>query len=134
MKFDLSSLERAVASLARALDRSRDAPADEELRDAVIQRFEYTYELCWKMLKRRVEHDHPSPEVVDRMSFRDLLREARERGLIENVEPWLTYREMRNVTSHTYDPVAASEVHSAASPFLASAQALLATLEARNVD
>ncbi len=46
MQLDLSALEKALASLARALLRSHGVPADEELRDACIQRFEYSFELA----------------------------------------------------------------------------------------
>jgi nucleotidyltransferase substrate binding protein (TIGR01987 family) len=55
MLLDLSSFDEALASLDRAAIRAQAAPADEDLRDAVIQRFEYTYELAWKMLKRHLE-------------------------------------------------------------------------------
>lgn len=36
MKLDLSALEKALASLDKALTRATGAPGDEELRDAVI--------------------------------------------------------------------------------------------------
>ncbi len=39
----LSSLEKTIQSFEKAIARSTAAPQDEELRDAVIQRFEYTY-------------------------------------------------------------------------------------------
>ncbi len=39
MKLDFSSLDRALASLGRAAERSMREPADEEVRDAVIRRF-----------------------------------------------------------------------------------------------
>ena len=134
MIIDLGSLERAVASLARAVERSSAVPADTELRDAVIQRFGYTYELSWKLLKRRIEADHPSPENVDRMSFKELLREGAERGLVREVGAWIAYRESRNLTSHTYDEDAAVQVHATALTFLDDARALLAELEVRNRD
>lgn len=55
MKLDFSSYEKAIHSLQRVLDRSRSVPEDEDIRDACIQRFEYTYELAFKMLKRQLE-------------------------------------------------------------------------------
>lgn len=85
MTLDLSSLERAAASLGRALARASNAPGDEDLRDACIQRFEYTFELCWKMLKRCLELDLPTPSEVDAYSFRQLLRVGGERGLVADV-------------------------------------------------
>ena len=76
MKLDLTSWQRALASLERAITRSVAAPGDEELRDAVIQRFEYSYELSWKMLKRHLEQVVPDPGAVDQWSFQALMREA----------------------------------------------------------
>ncbi|HMA96749.1 MAG TPA: hypothetical protein VKP30_28885 [Polyangiaceae bacterium] len=43
MKLDFSSLDRALASLGRATERSMREPSDEEVRDAVILRFAYCY-------------------------------------------------------------------------------------------
>jgi len=52
---DLSPLQKALASFQVAIERTEreasDETIDDMLRDSVIQRFEYTYELCWKMLK-----------------------------------------------------------------------------------
>lgn len=86
-------MERAVASLARAVDRAVNSTGDEELRDAVIQRFEYTFELCWKMIKRRLEVDLPSPSDVDLMSYNAMVREAGERGLVKDVRTWMVNRD-----------------------------------------
>jgi nucleotidyltransferase substrate binding protein (TIGR01987 family) len=134
MKLDLSALDRAVASLERAITRSVATPSDEELRDAVIQRFEYTYELCWKMAKRRIEFDAAVPSDVDGMSFHALMREAAERGMVRDVTVWLEYREQRNVTSHTYDAAKAVSVFETARTFLQDAKSLLAELKRRNSD
>jgi nucleotidyltransferase substrate binding protein (TIGR01987 family) len=132
MNLDLSALEKAVASLKRAVVRSSPVPGDTELRDAVIQRFEYTYELCWKMLKRRIELDSPNPAAVDAMSFRELLREGAERGLITDVEKWIIYRDQRNITAHTYDERKALSVFQTAVVFVEDAADLLSILKNRN--
>ena len=101
----------ALAALDRGLARWTAAPADEELRDACIQRFEFTFELSWKMLKRRLEMDLPNAQEVDRMTWRTLIRVGAEQGLIDDVDAWLIYRDKRNITSHTYD--AAKAEHTA---------------------
>ncbi len=113
------------------MDRSLREPGDEEVRDAVIQRFEYSYELCWKMLKRQLELELPNPGDADRLSFADLVREGAERGLVARPQRWLTYRYQRNLTSHAYDEGKAREVHAAAVEFLGDARALLGALNAR---
>lgn len=131
MTLDFSSLDRALASLGRATERSILEPSDEEVRDAVIQRFAYFYELCWRMLKRQLEQELPNPSDADRMSFPDLMREGAERGLVAHPERWLSYRYQRNLTSHTYDEEKARAVHATALEFLADGRALLAALLAR---
>ena len=132
VKLDLTALEKALASLGKAIRRSASVPADEEVRDAVIQRFEYTYELCWRMIKRRVEMDAPVPAEIDAMSFNALMREAGERGMTQDVSRWFVYREQRNITSHTYDAAKAQSVYQTALQFLPDAQALLQELLRRN--
>ena len=128
MKLDFSSLQKALESLNVAVERSQGAPQDNELRDAVIQRFEYSYELCGKMLKRRLELDHPQPAQVDQFSFRELIREGAERGYVENVEAWIEYRRQRNLTSHVYDEDVAKSVYETALTFLGDAEKLLGHL------
>jgi len=129
---DLSSLRHALASLRRALTRSQAAGSqDEELRDACIQRFEYTFELSWKMLQRRLELDLADARSVDAMSFRDLMRSGGERGLVRDVDAWMVFRDKRNITSHTYNAAKAADVAAVIPAFAEHAQELLAQLQAR---
>lgn len=131
MKLDLTAFEKALAALDRGLVRALAAPQDEELRDACIQRFEFTFELAWKMLKRRLELDLPNPTELDGMSYRTLFRVGAEQGLIDDVPAWFVYREKRNITSHTYDAAKAAEVFAMLPQFARHAHQLYARLEAR---
>lgn len=131
---DLSPLEKALNSLNRAIVRAVVDRSDEELRDATIQRFEYSFELCWKMLKRRLEADSPHPGSVDAMSFRELIREGHERGYIRNPEDWFLFRDHRNTVAHTYNESKAKIVFETALQFEKVAQSLLASLKAGNRD
>lgn len=131
MGLDFSPLEKAVNSLHRALARATTAPGDEELRDACIQRFEYTFELCWKMLKRQLEQELPNASEVDGYSYRQMFRVGGERGLIIDAEPWFDYRELRNITSHTYDEEKAARVFAALPQFALHAGELLCALKQR---
>ena len=121
-ELDLSSFEKALRSLRKAIVRSQAQKDDLEVRDAVIQRFEYTYEICWKMIKRKLEMEAASPPTIDALSFRDLLREAAEKGLIGGVETWFEYREARNRTSHSYDEENAKAVYEVAVRFVEEAE------------
>ncbi len=129
---DLTPLQKALDSLVFAIERTEREKPDDMLRDSVIQRFEYTYELCWKMLKRRLELDAPSPESIDAMSFREMIRAGAERGMIDDPLVWFDYRQKRNLTTHTYDAAIAEEVYKAAVTFSGDAQRLLAALQQRN--
>ncbi len=128
---DLTPLAKALAALDRGLVRWTAAPADEELRDACIQRFEFTFELSWKMLKRRLQLDLPDAQAVDGMTWRALMRAGAEQGLVEDVDAWMLYREKRNITSHTYNAEKAAEVAAVLPRFAVDAHALHARLLAR---
>jgi nucleotidyltransferase substrate binding protein (TIGR01987 family) len=132
MALDLTSFQKALASLGRAIDRSEQAPEDEEVRDAVIQRFEFTFELAWKTLKRQLEQEVAEPASVDRLAFHDLLREAAERGFVTDVEAWMEYRRQRNITAHTYDENKARSVYQTALKFFPDAKALGVEVARRN--
>jgi nucleotidyltransferase substrate binding protein (TIGR01987 family) len=128
-KLDFSSLKKACESLARAYQRSLTMPLDEELRDACIQRFEFSFELAWKMIKRRLERDLASPTQLDGMSFKEMMRIAFESGLIHAAPDWWLYREMRNLSSHTYDAQVAKQVYAVIEKFLPQCEFLIAQLE-----
>jgi len=125
---DYSSLTKALAALKRAWARSQDCLDDEELRDACIQRFEFNFELAWKMIKRRLERDLPNADQLDGMSFKELMRHALEAGLIQAVQPWWLFREMRNLSSHTYDAPIAAQVYGCIAEFLPECEFVLAQL------
>ncbi|WP_250657412.1 nucleotidyltransferase substrate binding protein [Alkalimarinus coralli] len=124
----LTALSKAVCSLELALAQ----PKNEFIRDAVIQRFEYTYELCWKMLRRYLISDI-GVEEVNRLPRKDLFRVAAEKQIITDPVCWFTYHKARNETSHTYDENKAEETYSIASKFCDDAKALLFRLEELNV-
>jgi len=131
MAVDLGSFRKALDSLDRGLKRSEAIPSDEELRDGAIQRFEYSYELACKSLKRVLEAEAASSDEIDSLSFKDLIRVGAERGLIEDPTDWFGFREERNISSHTYDERKAQEVYKAALKFAPVARRLLERLEQR---
>lgn len=131
MPIDLSSFTKAIVALKRGLQRATAAPADEELRDGCIQRFEFTYEIAIKMLTRYLEASGPSSADIDKLEFKDLMRVAAEKGLIASPLVWFTFRHARNLTSHTYDHSIAVEVFSGIATFLKEVEALHAELESR---
>ena len=94
----------------------------------------YSYELAWRILKRRLQADAPTPAAIDRLGFKDLIRAGASRGYIADPTAWFGYREMRNIASHTYDEQKAREVYRAALAFHADARALLESLASSGAD
>lgn len=123
---DVTPFEKAINALERGILRSSSAPGDEELRDAVIQRFEFTMDLAWKLLQRYLKNAGISDYEI--RTKRDLFREAARIGLIEDPEKWFAYYEARNATSHTYNQEIAEQVHQTALRFFPAAQSLLQSL------
>ena len=123
MALDLTPFINAIGRLDVALTRYGRDTADEEVRDSVVQRFEFTYDLAAKMLRRVLEASADTPGVVQRMTFPTLIRTAFEQGLVAGGWPaWHEFREMRNITSHTYDATKAMEVVNKVPAFLEEAR------------
>ena len=138
MKLDFSPLENAISQLARSLayansELARSDPGlREQLRNSVIQCFEFTYELSHKMLRRYLESTAASPEEVDFSSFQNLIRIGNEKGLLRSDWTlWRAYRQARTDSSHTYDACKAETVFAIAPDFLEEARHLLVELTKR---
>ncbi len=109
MTLDVTALKKAISQLGKSLQFSvsREAKNNPELfvqfRAASIQAFEYSYELCVKMLQRQLELTASSAQNIDHLPFRDMVRVGAEKGLISDPQPWFLYRDLRNITPTTYD-------------------------------
>lgn len=126
---DLELLSKAVATLEEALTLSARLSAEGDqmrrlARDSAIQRFEYTYELAIRFLRRHLEETDSSAEV-DRLAFRDLLRLGAERGLLDDPRPWFEFREKRNLSVHTYSEATADAIFAVLPAFVAAVCGLL---------
>lgn len=133
MILDLSSLHNAILRLDEGVQRYQQDTSDTQIRDGLIQRFEFTYELSHKMLKRFLESTSPSPAEIDTLAFQDLIRTGNEQALLlSDWGTWKKYREMRSKTSHTYDEAIALQVVAEIPAFLLEAKHLANQLEIRN--
>lgn len=139
LSLDYSPLGNAIAQLDKSLmyANSPAALADsglrEQLRNSVIQCFEFTYELSWKMLKRYLETTEANPAGMDTGTFADLIRLGNERALLRSDwRQWKTYRQARTDSSHTYDAAKAEAVFAVAPDFLVEARALFDELTRRS--
>lgn len=129
---DLSPLSKAINRLDEGIARYETDTSDTQIRDGLIQRFEFTYEISHKMLKRYLEMASATPEQFDGMPFQDVIRSGNEQGLLLSDWPrWRTFRDMRSKTSHTYDEAKALEVVTEIPAFLQEARFLCDQLKAR---
>lgn len=130
---DLSPLVKALSQLQEALSfwhaQPQDSALKPHLRAAVIQSFEFTYELSVRMIRRVLIERSEAADLVADLSFNDLLRKAADAGLLNAPDMWRQWREMRNSTSHTYDEAKAAEVAAGVERFATGAVELLARLE-----
>nr|QNO46161.1 hypothetical protein LJAJCFKK_00012 [Methanosarcinales archaeon ANME-2c ERB4] len=91
----LENFENATKRLKAALEY--DPLELDIVMDAVIQRFEFTFETAWKSVKlaaKVVGYDCKSPKGCLKLAYR--------MGWIKDEERWLELLEARNLTSHTY--------------------------------
>lgn len=94
------ALHRLEIALTKTLDE------DDLYLDATIQRFEFTFELAWKLMKAVLEY-----EGIEATSPRSSIREAWKQHLIGDAEKWLDMQVKRNLSSHTYNEETAQDIY-----------------------
>jgi nucleotidyltransferase substrate binding protein (TIGR01987 family) len=89
------NFEKAFLKLQEAIEKEN---LNELERNGLIQRFEFTIDLSWKVLKDFLEQKgfsfKPSPK--------DTIREAQKAGLIDFAQALIDGLDMRNELSHDY--------------------------------
>ena len=127
---DLTPFEKALKTLDEIIIRYEKEKNDDAIRDAVIQRFEYTYSLSIKMLTRFLQSQ--AIDLPDTLTFNEIIRKANQLGLLlSNLEKWTDCRQKRNMTSHTYEESIAQSVVSVVYDFQKDATFLLNELKKR---
>ena len=89
MIIDISAFKNALEQLKTSLaylqsDLSQDKGLYAQFRSATIQAFKYSYELSHKSLKRFFKMTMPSQDVIEDMTFSELIRTGYEKGLLQN--------------------------------------------------
>ena len=129
-KLDFTSLRSALSRLAEGYQRYQSDVSDIQIRDGLIQRYEFTYEISHKMLKRHLEMTSANPEAFDALPFADLIRTANEQSLLKSDwSAWKIFREMRAKTSHTYDEDIAQTVVKVIPAFIEEIEFLVQQLD-----
>lgn len=104
LKYKFEDFQKALKKLEAALEK--DAHLDELYLDGTIQRFEFVYELSWKLMKSYLEYQ--GTEVV---SPRETFREGFKDGIISDATEWINLMINRNKTSHTYKEETAWDIY-----------------------
>ena len=94
-----SNFSRALSLLREAMEEDLFSLKQLE-KEGIIQRFEYTFELAWKVLKDKMEFDGI---VLDQISPKAVVRQAFAAKYINDPDTWLKMIGDRNLMSHTYD-------------------------------
>ena len=110
-----SNFQKALRKFIKAVEvvsentsgaASSNESISEMLKEGLIQRFEYTHQLAWNVMKDYAEYQGNN-EIG---GSRDATREAFKMGLLVNAEGWMDMIKSRNETSHTYNEVTANEI------------------------
>jgi len=105
LKKKIQDAKKAILSLEEILTEKYS----KIVRDATIQRFEYTFEVAWKLLKEYLYHK----EGIVCNSPKSCFREAFSVGLLNEEETvlFIQMTDDRNLTSHTYDEEIAENLY-----------------------
>jgi nucleotidyltransferase substrate binding protein (TIGR01987 family) len=121
------NFRNAFTKFSEAVDRKeefyREGFGDIYL-DLVVKRFEFTYEMAWKALKRYLDFIG-----IDSASPRGCFKEAFAQKVVGDESIWLDMIEQRNITSHVYDESEIAEIIGKTVTYRDAFQGLLATLE-----
>ncbi|MDI9408459.1 MAG: HI0074 family nucleotidyltransferase substrate-binding subunit [Candidatus Pacebacteria bacterium] len=122
----IKTLIRAIITLKKAHESYiamslRGLESDELLnvRDGIVQRFEYNFEIIRRYLKKTLQSYYDRTELHYR---KDLFREAYRFELIINPENWMNYQELRNQTSQEYYESYAAKIFAIVPQFVIDAE------------
>ncbi|MDR1327142.1 MAG: nucleotidyltransferase substrate binding protein [Heliobacteriaceae bacterium] len=131
MRLDITPLEDALKTLEDAENAYRQEINNIYIRDSVVKRYEYTYSMAIKMLKRFLENFTTELDA-DTMTFKEFIRTGAQRGLLlGDVQKWDDYRTKRNKTSHAYKVDVALDVVSVVPDFIKEVKYLVGVLNER---
>jgi len=102
-------LQNALKNASLKLEEAMNFPQDEPHIESTIQRFEYTFELSWKLMNSILKD-----QGIETYGIKNIIREANRLGLIDNLDVWFKFALARNQASHIYNEKIAKEVYDVA--------------------
>ena len=103
-ELDLTNIKNAISTLEEAVNYYNtdvEQPIKNMYADSCIQRFEYTYELSWKIMKKYLKLFFNKTE--QELTIKNIFRYMQGYGLIKDWTKWVEYNDTRNNTSHEYN-------------------------------
>ncbi len=100
------SFQKAFLLLERAVRETDQRELNELEKQGLIQRFEFTHDLAWNVLRDYFAYQG-NPDIT---GSRDATREAFNKGLVTDGEGWMEMIQSRNQSSHTYNEEIAQEI------------------------
>lgn len=108
---DFTALENSLQRLGKVVEIYKKNPQDTIVRDSLIQRFEFTYSITLKTLRKYFIERAFIVDDVNKLPFNEMVRTAMQLNLLKSdLAKWTEFREMRNLISHTYDENVALKV------------------------
>lgn len=127
---DFTALENSLQRLGEVVEIYKKNPQDTIVRDSLIQRFEFTYSITLKTLRKYFIERAFIVDDVNKLSFNEMVRTAMQLNLLKSdLAKWTEFREMRNLTSHTYDENVALKVSGIVPDFYEEIKYLLKELK-----
>ncbi len=99
-----NALEKYESAVKRYEEFKSEGFGDVYL-DLIVKRFEFTYEMSWKALKRYLEF-----LGFEVKNPRQTFKEGYAQQILEDENIWLDMIEQRNLSSHIYDEIEISEI------------------------
>lgn len=98
--YRFENYKRAFTLLREAIDYMDGRELSQLEKEGVIQRFEYTMELAWKVMRDYLESENV---VFGQITPKAVIREAFESKFVSDGQLWMDMLDARNLMSHSYD-------------------------------
>ena len=100
------NFNKAFSKLQDAVQSFESKDLSDLEKEGLIQRFEYTHELAWNVMKDFFEFEGNTTI----MGSRSATREAFSKGIIKDGDIWMDMIKSRNLTTHTYNEHIAEDI------------------------
>ncbi len=125
MDFNTDVLKKSLQTLReswKAYQQNTDEKLTSIIADSCVQRYEYTLETAWKLMKRYLKLVYGKSDAE--LTINNIFRLMNGYGMIADWENWREYYAKRNETAHEYSIEKSRDILTVIPRFLDDAQAL----------